>query len=150
LQKRRIAELMSQLPHELDVERMVAIALGAFLVAPSAPTAAPGAAGNDPAGVRAENPSVSGGAKNGSAEPASAKDWKTIIRCVSGGVSYSEGVTVTIHVGMLYVPCATLGYVVIPKLEGVTRHTCANPPPPAPRRTRVGMHTVIACCGIRV
>lgn len=82
LQKRRIAELMSQLPGELDVERMVVTALGGVVAA----QAAAGAAGDgqQAAGAAADDAAGEGGAAGAAGgedkESISHKKWRAIIK----------------------------------------------------------------------
>ncbi|GLC41265.1 hypothetical protein PLESTM_001177800 [Pleodorina starrii] len=98
-ERRRIAELMSQLPLELDVEKLVARALGTATNA-----ASPGLPGG---GVMPGQTAIGDTASEGGEEPSGRADatnkWKAIIRSASSGLksrpSFTNGMSGSLRKG---------------------------------------------------
>ncbi|GLI61040.1 hypothetical protein VaNZ11_003192 [Volvox africanus] len=88
-ERRRIAELMSQLPLELDVERLVARALGTLMVAGApGPPGALGGGGTLSAGQQTVDIPSAADDMSGKADATS--KWKAIIRSASSGLNLSK------------------------------------------------------------
>ncbi|GIL68043.1 hypothetical protein Vafri_21326 [Volvox africanus] len=88
-ERRRIAELMSQLPLELDVERLVARALGTLMVA-GAPGLPGVLGGGGTLSAGQQTIEIPGEADDISGKGDATSKWKAIIRSASSGLNLSK------------------------------------------------------------